>query len=58
MADDLETERSPGLICEECGVESDARAAGWEAHLTLEDDGSEGVAFFCPECVDEIRRGS
>jgi len=56
MGDDLETARSPGLICEECGVESDARAIGWEGHLSIKGDGTESVAFFCPECVDELSR--
>ena len=52
--DELETERSQVLFCEECGCDSDFHARGWEGHLGLEDDGSESVAFFCPECVAEL----
>jgi len=53
--DELETQRSH-LVCEECGCESDDRAPGWEGHLAIEDDDTESVAFFCPECVDELSR--
>jgi hypothetical protein len=53
--DERETERLPRLTCDECGVWSDFRAVAWEAHLTLEDDDTKGVAFFCPQCVLEFR---
>jgi hypothetical protein len=55
MRDDVGIERLPHhLICEECGVESDDRAVGWEAHLGLEDDNTEVVACFCPECISDF----
>jgi len=63
MRDDIGVERSPHhLVCEACGVESDDRAVGWEAHLGVEEDGSGVVAFYCPECIsdfecDELGRG-
>jgi len=53
---DLETERLHRLRCELCEVSSGLRAVGWEAHLTREEDGSEGVAFFCPECISEFEQ--
>jgi len=56
VADDVDTERSHRLRCEECAVELDLRAIGWEGHLALEDDGTTSVAFFCPECVDVLSR--
>jgi len=56
VADDIGTERSHRLTCEECSVESDLRAVGCEGHLALEDDGTTSVAFFCQECVDELSR--
>jgi hypothetical protein len=52
--EELETERSLRLICDECGAMSDLRAFGWEALLTHEENESEGVAFFCPDCVAEL----
>jgi hypothetical protein len=54
--DELETERSQHLVCEECGCESDVFTRGWEGHLGIEDDDSVSLVFFCPECVDELRR--
>jgi len=55
MPDDVGVERSPHhLVCEECGIESDDRAIGWEAHLRHEADGTEVVAVFCGECVSEF----
>ena len=56
MDDELGTDRSQHLVCEECRCESDDRAPGWEGHLAIEDDDTESVAFFCPECVDELGR--
>jgi hypothetical protein len=46
--DELETERSQRLMCEECGCDSDEGAAGWEGHLGTEDDDTETVVFFLP----------
>jgi len=37
-------------------LESDLRAVGWEGDLAIEDDRTSSVAFFCPECVDELSR--
>jgi hypothetical protein len=54
MDEELETERLNRLTCDECGVWSDHRAVSWEAHLTLGEDGTEGVAFICPQCVLEL----
>jgi hypothetical protein len=33
----------------ECGRVSRENERGWRAHLTAEDNGSEGVAVYCPE---------
>jgi hypothetical protein len=44
----------PPLTLSALAVESDDRAVGWEAHLGLEDDGTEVVAVFCPECISEL----
>jgi hypothetical protein len=41
------------VVCAECRYGSDQRAAGWKAFLTAEEDGSEGVEVFCPECAKE-----
>jgi hypothetical protein len=38
------------LECEQCGRVSPEGERGWTAHLTAEDDGSDGVAVFCSEC--------
>ena len=48
MDDELETERTQVLVCEECGCDSDDDALGWEAHLGREDDGSTTVAILGP----------
>ena len=56
MDDELETERSQLLVCEECGCDSDVLASGWQGHLALEDDDTVRVAFFCPECLVEFWR--
>jgi hypothetical protein len=52
--DELETERSQVLFCEECGCESEDEARGWEGHLAQEDDGSVSVVIFCPVCSVEV----
>ena len=52
--DELETQRSQVLFCEECGCESEDEARGWEAHLGLEEDGSMSVVIFCPVCSVEV----
>ena len=52
--DELETERSQVLFCEECGCDSDDEARGWEGHLAWEDDGSTTVVIFCPACSVEV----
>ena len=60
--DELDTERSQLLVCEECGCESDDDAHGWEGHLAQEEDGSvtvvllsdlrdRGVGARCLECL-------
>jgi hypothetical protein len=54
VPEDIDVDHSPRLICEECGCESDDHAWGWEAHLGLDDDGTESVAVFCPDCVAEF----
>jgi len=54
---ELDTERLHRLTCEECGVESDLRAIGWEAHLAADDSGTVTVACFCPECISEFEQG-
>jgi len=38
------------LHCVEFGRVSREDERGWQAHLTAEDDGSDGVAIYCPEC--------
>jgi ribosomal protein S27AE len=38
------------LQCAECGRVSREGERGWTAYLTAEDDGSEAVAVFCPDC--------
>ena len=40
------------LECTECGQESEEHVMGWRAYLTVEDDGSEAVLVFCPECAE------
>jgi hypothetical protein len=45
---------STTLSCAECGEDSDAFAVGWRALLTAEEDGSESVAVFCPNCAGEF----
>jgi len=52
--DELETQRSQVLFCEECGCDSDAEARGWEGPLAQEDDGSVTVVIFCPVCSVEV----
>jgi hypothetical protein len=54
MPEDIDVDQSPRLICGEYGCESDDRAWGWEAYLGFENDGTESVAFFCPDCVAEF----
>jgi hypothetical protein len=54
--DELGTERSQRLVCEECGCESDVFASASQGHLALEDDDTVWVAFFCPECLVEFWR--
>jgi hypothetical protein len=57
VPEDTDVDQSPRLICDECGSKSDDRAWGWEAYLGYEDDGTESVAVFCPECVVEFSPG-
>jgi hypothetical protein len=40
------------LECVECRRVSRESERGWTAHLTAEDDGSESVAIYCPECSE------
>jgi hypothetical protein len=42
------------LECAECGRVSDEAADGWQAPLTLEEDGSELVAVFWLDCAQEF----
>jgi hypothetical protein len=53
-SEDVDTERSPRLVCEECGCDSDNGTRGWEGHLAQEEDGSVTVAFFCPVWSIEV----
>jgi hypothetical protein len=48
------------LTCAECGKRSDEEEGlGWRGLLALEEDGSESVEVFCPECHrDEFGDGS
>ena len=41
------------LRCVECGRRTEGLGfgGGWRAYPTLEPDGSESVAVFCPECA-------
>ena len=41
------------LRCAECLRKTEGRgfAQGWRAYPTLEPDGTEGVAVFCPDCA-------
>ena len=40
------------MRCQECGIEAEGDAKGWEAYLVdLDDDGQEDVIFFCPACA-------
>jgi hypothetical protein len=42
-----------GVICEECEVEAEGDAQGWEAYLAdLDDDGQDEVVFYCPVCAE------
>lgn len=52
--DELETERTRVLFFEECGCASDGEARGWEGHLARDEDGSDSVAIFCPDCSVEV----
>ena len=54
VVDELETQRSQVLFCEECGCDSEDEARGWEGHLAREDDGAESVVIFCPECSLDV----
>jgi hypothetical protein len=39
--------------CEECEVEAEGDAQGWEAHLAdLDDDGQDEIVFYCPICAE------
>lgn len=42
------------LRCVECGRRSEESgfSEGWRAYPTLEEDGSESLALFCPECAE------
>ena len=41
-----------GMRCEECHVEAEGDAKGWEALLAdLDDDGQDEVVFYCPLCA-------
>jgi hypothetical protein len=53
-AGDVRSVRS--LKCVECGRVSRENERGWRARLTAEDDGSEAIAVYCPEC-DEREPG-
>ena len=44
---------SAGVRCQECGVEAEQDAQGWEAHLAdLDDDGQDEVVLYCPVCAE------
>jgi hypothetical protein len=42
------------LVCAECRYGADRLATGWKAFLTAEEDGSEEVEVFCPDCAQEF----
>jgi hypothetical protein len=41
------------LVCAACGVGPDGNAHHWRALLALEEDATETVETFCPECAKE-----
>ena len=45
--------QSAYLICDGCGVGSDAHAFSWEAFLRLAEDELVGIEVLCPDCVEE-----
>jgi hypothetical protein len=41
------------MTCEECEIEAEGDALGWEAYLAdLDDDGQDDVVFYCPVCAE------
>jgi len=42
-----------GVRRQECEVEAEGDAKGWEAHLAdLDDDGQDEVVVYCPVCAE------
>ena len=49
---------STGMRCQECEVEAEGDAKGWEALLVdLDDDGQDEVAFYCAVCAEREFHG-
>jgi len=46
------TARARGA-CVECGRRWVDPAERWRAVLTMEDDGTDGVGLFCPDCAGD-----
>lgn len=41
------------VLCEECEVQAEGRAEGWEALLVdFDDDGEAEIVIFCPACAE------
>ena len=47
------------MRCEECEVEAEEDARGWEAHLADldDDDGEDELLFYCPVCAEREFHG-